>query len=200
MNKTTRVGAIIVAAGQSRRMGSPKMLLPWGSETVIERVVNQYLNAGIEPVVVVTGPTHAEISGLLDQTSALVVQNERYMQSEMLQSVQVGLTHITGPLEAVFIGLGDQPQISTRVIKELLDDFMQHPEKELIIPSHQMRRGHPWLIKRSLWDDILSLGPDESLRVFLSNNTQKITYCLVDSPEILADLDTPEDYQKQRPD
>jgi molybdenum cofactor cytidylyltransferase len=69
----------------------------------------------------------------------------------------------------------------------------------LIVPSYQKHRGHPWLIDCSLWGEVLALKPPENLRDFLRAKTEQIHYLEVDSPSILQDLDTPEDYQRFRP-
>jgi len=67
------------------------------------------------------------------------------------------------------------------------------------VPSFQMRRGHPWLVARPLWPEILALKPPESTRDFLAGHAHEIHYVNVDTPSILADLDTPEDYEKSHP-
>jgi len=69
----------------------------------------------------------------------------------------------------------------------------------LVIPSFQMRRGHPWLIARQLWQEVLEIKPPRTLRDFLQANQEKITYVVVDTPTIFWDIDTPEDYERQKP-
>jgi CTP:molybdopterin cytidylyltransferase MocA len=62
-----------------------------------------------------------------------------------------------------------------------------------------MQRGHPWLVARPLWDDLLELKPPKTPRDFLKKHARKIQYVTVDSPSIIEDLDTPEDYLKHKP-
>ena len=70
----------------------------------------------------------------------------------------------------------------------------------MLLPSFQMRRGHPWLVGREFWDELLALQTPATLRDFVRKHAQEIQYLNLDTPTILADLDTPEDYQKFRPD
>jgi molybdenum cofactor cytidylyltransferase len=69
----------------------------------------------------------------------------------------------------------------------------------IIVPSYKMRRGHPWIIERSMWQAVLELQPRDSLRTFLSQRRDMIDYLAVDTESILLDLDTPLDYQNQKP-
>ena len=94
--------------------------------------------------------------------------------------------------------LGDQPQIEEGVVKGVCERFLTNAGK-IVVPSYQMRRGHPWLVERSLWGEIFELGGGQSLRGFLNQHANEIDYLLTDRSSILADLDTPEDYRQQRP-
>ena len=75
----------------------------------------------------------------------------------------------------------------------------QETQARIVIPSYQLRRGHPWLIENSLWNALLAMPAGSSLRDFLQLHQAEITYAMVDTPSILKDMDTPEDYQAQRP-
>lgn len=194
-----RIGAIVMAAGQSRRMGRPKMTLPWGATTVIGQVVATLLACELEPVIVVTGGNANLVRGALEHFPVLFAHNERFQETEMLQSLQVGIELLPTDVEAVLIVLGDQPQITERVIKAILERHRVKKSK-LIVPSYQMRRGHPWLIIRSFLPEIAALKENETLRTFLVQHADQIDYLLVDTPTILADLDTPAEYDDQKPD
>jgi molybdenum cofactor cytidylyltransferase len=95
--------------------------------------------------------------------------------------------------------LGDQPQIEEKTVREMLD--LYHLEKPfLIVPSFNMRRGHPWLIEKSLWPDIQGMIPPFTMRYFFQLHHPMIRYIDVDTSSVLSDLDTPEDYENNRPD
>jgi len=194
------ISAIILAAGQSKRMGEPKMLLPWGNVTVIERVITVFAQAGIEDILVITGAALEQVDDIVLSCAIRYpvrsIYNDRYASGEMLSSIQCGLRNlIDRGIGTALIGLGDQPQVQERSVK-LIVDLYARTKSPLVVPSYQMRRGHPWLVAQSLWDEILSLPEDQSPRDFLNKHAGKIQYADTDSPDILADLDTPEDYRK----
>ncbi|MEM7128969.1 MAG: nucleotidyltransferase family protein [Chloroflexota bacterium] len=204
------IGAVIAAAGQSRRMGQPKQLLPWGERTVIEAVVEKLEAAGVSPIVCVVGRRGAEIEQALATTSAYVIHNSLYKSTEMLYSFQMGIAYlgelIAAPsspstdsgridpeLTGTLLSLGDQPHIPLSILRQICTQIQKVPEK-IVIPSHQMRRGHPFFIPRMLWPQVTSLGQEESLRSLLQTHTELIEYVNLNSDAILADMDTPEDY------
>lgn len=193
------IAAVILAAGRSQRMGQPKMTLPWGDTTVIGRVCEVLLGAGVAQQVVVTGGAHAEVVEALANFPVQVVFNGLFAQQEMLTSFQVGLRQLDEDIQAALVCLGDQPQIERRLVVRLMEEYEQSGAG-LIVPSYQMRRGHPWLLDRSYWQEVLALESAYSLRDFLNQHQSEIHYLAVDSRSVLLDLDTPEDYQKMRPD
>ena len=192
------ISAVILAAGQSKRMGQPKMLLPWGKSTVIGHVIYTFLTAEIEDVVVVTGGAREQVESAIRAYPVRIIHNPDYEAGEMLSSLQCGLRAVSEQAQAALIGLGDQPQVQEKSLQLIRGAYLANPTS-LIVPSFQMRRGHPWLVLRSLWDEILELKPPESLRDFLNRHAHEIQYVSVDTPTILADLDTPQDYRKSRP-
>ena len=192
------ISAIILAAGLSKRMGQPKMVLPWGEATVIENVIVTFMKAGVEDILVVTGGAQDHVEALLDRHPVRKVRNEDYASGEMLSSLQCGLSTIPDRAQAVLIGLGDQPQVQEGTIR-LICNAYQTDNSLLIVPSFRMKRGHPWLVARSLWQTILDLRPPKTLRDFMNAHATQIQYVNVDTSTILADLDTPEDYQNSRP-
>jgi molybdenum cofactor cytidylyltransferase len=193
----SKVTAIILAAGQSRRMGQPKMLLPWGGTTVLGKVIETLKTAGMEDLLVVTGGDREQVEAIV-QGSARVVFNAEYASLEMLSSIQYGLGAIKPKAQAALICLGDQPQIQVRSVQVILQEH-ENTGASLIVPSYQMKRGHPWLAAKEWWDEILEMKPSESPREFLNRHAKEIIYIDVDTPSILADLDTPEDYLKSHP-
>ncbi len=199
MTTKSIIGAVVLAAGMSRRMGQPKQLLPWGKTTVIGQVVNVLQAAQVAQIVVVTGKSREQVEQTLKNTSAQCVFNPRYETSEMLTSLKVGISRLHDEVQAVLVVLGDQPQIQVSVVQGLIEQY-RLGKGVLIVPSYQMRRGHPWLVDRSLWQEILQMDDErESMRNFLNHHAQDIVYYLVDTPSILTDMDTPEDYQQMRP-
>ena len=197
------IAAIILAAGQSKRMGQPKMSLPWGTVTVIEQVIRVFAGAGMEDILVITGGAHERVQEIIlnccGEYPVRTAYNKDYENGEMLSSIQCGLRDLTQEsIGAAIIGLGDQPQVEESSVRRVCEAFLQ-TKSPLVVPSYRMRRGHPWLVARSLWDEILGLSPDQTPRNFLNAHAEDIHYVEMDSPGILADLDTPEDYRVARP-
>lgn len=192
--RALRVSALVLAAGQSRRMGRPKMTLPWGKTTVIGRVVLNLMEAGLQEIVVVTGGDRQAVEAALRDLPVCLVFNPDHAAGEMLSSVQVGLRALSAQARAALIVLGDQPMVPPQVIRAVAaHDLLQ---ARLVIPSYQRRRGHPWLLRRDLWPEVLALQPPQTLRDFLDAHAAEIYYLNVGTEAVIQDLDTPADYEK----
>jgi len=197
------ITAIILAAGRSTRMGSPKMLLPWGDTTIIEHVISVFSKAGIHDILVVTGGAREEMEVVVRNCQknypVRSVFNKDYLAGDMLSSMQCGLQYLLEKSsEAALIRLGDQPQVQERSVQLLCEAYSQ-TKSPLVVPSFQMRRGHPWLVARELWDEIIAMQSSQTPRDFLNPHAKDIQYVEMDTPSILADLDTPEEYLKFKP-
>jgi molybdenum cofactor cytidylyltransferase len=194
-NTDPKISAIVVAAGLSTRMGSPKMLLKWKNSTVLEIVLTTVTESLFDEVILVYGAFREEILDIAKDFPIRAIYNPVFANGSMLNSLQTGLLAISNNPDGFMIILGDQPHLSNETIGKLAADYREQQAK-LIIPSYHMRRGHPWLIKYALKNEILALKEPETLRDFLKNHENDIHYTLVDDPGILSDLDTPEDYQR----
>jgi molybdenum cofactor cytidylyltransferase len=192
------ISVIILAAGESKRMGQPKMLLPWGNLTVIEHVVTTFLNAGLEDILVITGGAREKVEHVLARYPVRQIHNRDYAAGEMLSSLQCGIREMPVQAQAALIALGDQPQVEERSVRVLCEAYRTDMSK-LIVPSFRMKRGHPWLVGRPLWSEVRALRPPETPRDFLNKFADTIQYVDLDTPTILADLDTAEDYRKSHP-
>jgi molybdenum cofactor cytidylyltransferase len=195
------VSAVLLAAGLSSRMGHPKLLLPWGGTTVLGQVVSTFIAAGMEEIVIVTGGVRDQVERLVaelaKESPVRVVYNPEYLRGEMLSSIQAGLTALDSRTCAALIGLGDQPQVREETVRCICATFVR-TRSPLVIPSFQNRRGHPWLAARPLWPKILALPISTTPRQFLNTYAGQVEYVAADQ-SILQDLDTPEDYARQRP-
>jgi len=198
MMSANKVGAVVLAAGLSQRMGQPKMILPWGKTTVIGQVISTLLAAQVAEVAVVTGGAHCQVEEVLQNMPVCIAFNAEYNDGQMLTSLRTGLRCLSDEVDAALIVLGDQPQIEARTVQEVVSVY-RTTRAHLVVPSYQMRRGHPWVIARSLWQELLDPAYQMTMRDFLKAHADEICYHLVDTPSILADLDTPEDYARQRP-
>jgi len=209
------ISAIILAAGKSIRMGQPKMLLPWGNTTVLGKVIETIQNAGIKNILVITGGARVEVEKIAAHYNVRTCHNGNFENGGMLESIQLGLQRLLPPpslrdispksfrfgggqREGALICLGDQPQVEERSVRIVREMFLAQ-KSSIVVPSYQMRRGHPWLVASELWDEVLQMRAPESMRDFLNKHGHEIFYIEHDAPDILQDLDTPEDYLKHKP-
>ena len=191
------ISAIVLAAGASKRMGEPKMLMPWGKSTVLQTIISTLQAASVNDILVVTGGARQQVEMLVGKTVQTVFNSE-YEKGEMLSSIQLGLSVKMHEASAALICLGDQPQVKERTVRSVCEAFF-HNKARIVVPSYEMQRGHPWLIARPLWDEFLALKPPRTPRDFLKKHAGKIQYVTVDTPSIIEDLDTHEDYLKYKP-
>jgi molybdenum cofactor cytidylyltransferase len=190
------IGAVILAAGQSRRMGRNKMLLPFGTSTVLETIVAEVAACkSVFDLVVVTGHEPDRITALLASQPVRCVFNPDYARAEMLASLQVGLRALPAEVQAALIVPGDHPRLRREVIQSVIDAYQPGT---LVIPSYQLKRGHPILVDRAWWDELLTLPETATLRDFIRAHEDHIRYVVVETDSVLTDVDTPEEYQSLR--
>lgn len=189
------IWAIILAAGESKRMGEPKMLLPFGDKTIIETVIDRVLPAKVDKIMVVTGARRAEIEEVLKPLPVKVVFNPSY-KTGMLSSVQAGFKALPEDADAVLILLGDQPFVPTAVMDAVVEEY-KSSNKRMVVPIHTGLRGHPLLIDMRYRDEIQRLDHEVGLRGLLHKHPQDVHELKVEDASILRDLDDMEDYQTE---
>ena len=202
---TRHIAAVVAAAGRSTRMGAPKQLLPWQGATVVGTVVDNLHQAGAGPVVVVVGHEAEAVAAALAGKPVQIVANPAYRTGEMLASHQAGLRRLIDaatPPQALPLGallaLGDQPHIPAGAIRSVVEQALATPQR-IVIPSYNMRRGHPIYLPAALWDEALALGADETLRTLLNRHAGDIRYVDSQTSAVLHDIDTPDDYAALKP-
>ena len=190
-----RVVGVVLAAGESRRMGRLKALLPFGPHTVIEQVLQPLLQADLAAVTVVLGYRAADIAAVLDGLPVQLLHNPQY-QHGMTTSVQVALRDITPIPEAYLLALVDQPHLRLDLIQQLLAAFA-HTRKGLVIPTYEGKRGHPIILSAAYRQDVLALGLDQGLNVVTRGHPDDTLEVPVSSDDILRDMDYPEEYEAE---
>lgn len=187
-----QVGAIILAAGSSARMGEFKPLLSIGPKTLLGHTFSLFHKNGIEDIVVVTGHQSRELKQELNQYPCRSVLNENYNDG-MFSSVQVGVKALDTSSDSFFLLPVDIPLVRQDTIHKLLEAMDQDPRSLIFYPEYQTRRGHPPLIRRTLAAAILSYDDQGGLRALLRRYSQQSRNVLVDDPYILLDADTQND-------
>ncbi len=195
----TRIAAIVLAAGMSTRMGQQKLLLPWGKETVISQIIDAIQKAGLTQIIVVTGKEDRELNSVLSQLPITHVTNSDYANGSMVTSLQKGMKAIQDKnIAASMIFLGDQPTVLVNTIHSIIEAYLRSGS-DIVVPSFQLHQGHPWLIDRKLWVEIQNLTSENTMKDFLAQRKKSIQYVIVDSPTVLQDMDTPEEFRKIKP-
>ena len=188
--------AIVLAAGQSKRMGAQKLLLPWGGTTIISHIVDQLLQTALDRIVLVTGYDEALVSTELSGQSVILVHNPHY-RSGMLSSVRCGIKALPSDCHAALVTLGDQPMISSPLIDQMITAF-DPQDKQILVPLYQGQRGHPLLFSRCYFSEVLTQFDNVGLRGLLQVHAQDILELKVSTPSVLGDIDHPEDYERER--
>jgi molybdenum cofactor cytidylyltransferase len=181
-------------------MGRPKLALPVAGRTVLEHVVTALHGGGVHPVLVVLGPHVAELAGVAERAGASVLLLPE-PTPDMRATVERGLawleeTYRPTPDDAWLLVPADHPTLDAEVIRAVCAARQEHPERSLIVPTWQGRRGHPTLITFAHSEGIRHHPASEGLNTYLRQHVSETLELPVDSPAVVADLDTPEDYER----
>jgi len=186
------VSAILLGAGESKRMGVNKLLLPWGRKIIFEQCLDTLLHSKVKEVIVVTNERiKSKVDGLKDK-KAKVVNNPYYRQG-MSTSIRMGLKVMDPDSRGILIALGDQPFLKARTINALIKAF-SHWKGGIIVPSFRGNRGHPVIFHRKYKKELLKLKGDMGGRSILEDHPKDVKAVRVRSEGVLKDIDTWEDY------
>lgn len=189
------IGAVVLGAGESRRMGQSKLLLPFGGRTVIEHIVEELQDSEVHEILVVVGHEPEGIRDALEGKPVRIVENPDYSQG-MLSSIRCGLRALSPHVAGALIVLGDQPSISSDLVDRLIYAF-RGTEMGIVVPKYGNRRGHPLLIARKLFPDVLTSFDDVGLRGLFEFRWKELFELPSADPAVLSDMDTPEEYQRE---
>ncbi len=186
------IAAILLAAGQSRRMGAFKPLLPFGERTVVECCVNYLTEGGADTVVVVVGHRKEETRAALYNLPVRIAVNLD-AESEMSASIARGVELLDDETEAILVAPVDLPAIPAEVPRALIETW-RRTGAPLILPEHNGRGGHPVLLDASLRAELLNLDARRGLRALFDAHRAETLRVPVHSPYIARDMDTWDDY------
>ena len=189
------IWSIILAAGESKRMGFPKMLLEFHGKTMIENVIEHVAGSDTDGILVVLGAGMEILSSLVGKYDVKCCYNENYREG-MLSSVQCGFRNLPADFEAVMVFQGDQPFIRPTVINTVINEY-RSSGRGIVIPVFNGKRGHPLLLDRKYRDQIDLLDPAEGLRSITYLNSGDVHEVETNEPGILRDFDTYDDYKNE---
>jgi molybdenum cofactor cytidylyltransferase len=190
VQRAPRVAAIVLAAGQSSRMGSNKMLADTGGMPMIRRTVSA-VQPAVDSLVVVTGRDSAEVEKALDGLNVSTVCNPDFAGG-LSTSLKRGLEAVPGDADAVVVCLGDMPLVDTSVIRRLIAGFNPAEHRSICVPVHDGRRGNPVLWGKQHFGALMSLGGDKGGRGLFDMLADEIVDIPMPDKSVLTDIDTPE--------
>jgi len=188
------IAGLILAAGESTRMGQDKALLTYRGRTFLETIVGTLHEAGIERIVVVLGHHAEEIQSAVTLEGVETVTNRDYARGQT-SSLQTGLRALESPdLEAIVLCLVDHPLVSADTVRRLITSFRE-TGAAVAIPTYQDQRGHPVLIGRALFSELLGLDAGEGANTVIRKYREATQLVAVSDHGVVLDVDDAETYR-----
>jgi len=189
------IWAIILAAGESRRMGFPKMLLAFEGKTMIENVISNVHESKVNRIMVVLGAVREPLVQVIEKSDVRYCYNDNFKDG-MLSSVICGFRNLPSDYNAVMVFQGDQPLIKPAAINTVIEAYLSSG-KGIVIPVHKKRRGHPILIDRKYRNEVEYLSPARGLRSLAQKFSDDVLEIETEETGILRDFDTYDEYRKE---
>jgi molybdenum cofactor cytidylyltransferase len=186
------LAAVILSGGESRRMGSPKALIPYRGRTFLQHLLDAARHPKISPVLVVLGPHAAEITREVALDPANVVINHDW-QLGQLSSIQAALRHLATREETdgIILFLVDHPLISAALVDQLVAEFYRSG-KPIIVPAYRGQRGHPVIFARRLYEELLAAPLDQGARAVVWNHAEEVLTVPTEEEGVVLNLNDPE--------
>ena len=182
---------IILAAGESRRMGYPKPLLDIGGRPFIEHIAETML-AVVPRLVIVIGAHRERVRAAIPRDARIaIVENPDYSRGQ-LSSLKVGIGVIQPDSAGAIVHLGDHPMVRVETFRAIVDSY-HRTGKPIVIARHDGRRGHPVIFDRAMFAELLSAPEEEGARHVVNADPSRVAYVDLNDPGINLDLDTPSD-------
>lgn len=186
---------MVLAAGEARRFGAPKLLAPFGESTVLGCVVSALREAGLSPIVVVAGAQPSEIVRHLRGSGVRTLANPA-PERGMVSSVRLGVAALPDGVGRFLVALGDQPRVPAETISHLLRAHASSG-KGIAVPVHNGKRGHPVAFAGRYRAAILALNDSQTLRDLIHANRDDVAEVTCASDAVVQDIDTREQYERE---
>jgi molybdenum cofactor cytidylyltransferase len=190
--RAARIAAIVLAAGQSRRMGRVnKLLAPVDGKPMVRHVLDSLAAAQAGPVVVVTGHDYAAVEAALPKKGFSLTHNPDYA-SGLSSSLRRGLAALPDNVDGVLVCLGDMPRVAPEVIDRLIAAFNPTEGRAICVPTWQGKRGNPVLFARRFFAEMQDIAGDTGARALIGEHSEVVCEVAMDDDAVLLDIDTPE--------
>jgi molybdenum cofactor cytidylyltransferase len=190
----TRVSAVVLAAGMSKRMGQIKQLLPLGETTLLGHVLAAVQSSQADECLLILGSAAEAIKEKVALNNVKVVVNEAYSEG-MSTSLRAGLANVAPQADGALIILADQPFVKAATIDRLIEEYKKS-RPQVAIPVHQGFRGNPVLLDRSVFAEAMGIQGDIGCRAIFGNRVKNVLKVPVDDAGILIDADSPEEFDR----
>ena len=197
MNEMTRllesIAPVILAAGNSERMGYPKALLPLGEEIFLTRILRILREAGFARPRLVLGRDATLINACIGDYPADIYVNPDPDRGQ-LSSIQLGISELPEKFEAAMLWPVDQPAVSVETVRRLAGLFVMN-DCRIAVPLHGGKRGHPAIFHRTLFHEFMDAPMEKGAKGIISRYESETCFLVTDESAAFTDIDTPSDYQ-----
>ncbi|MFB7641516.1 nucleotidyltransferase family protein [Peribacillus butanolivorans] len=195
-----KVGAVILAAGMSTRMGKPKLLLPLNGQPLFKYALKATVDVSLQPIVLIAGHYIEEIRHYTHDLEGIeIIYNQNYANG-MASSLKLGIQAVKKDVDAVMVFLADQPLVSKSIVQILIDHYKAHKHEGIRIVRSKYKEdlGHPILFDAELFNEFDSIDGDQGGKEIIKKYTQLTKVISFDNQMWGMDVDTPEDYLKMK--
>ena len=189
------INAIVLAAGESRRMGKPKPLLRFKDKTFLDQIISALRDSDVDRITIVLGADAEMIKNSVDLSGTNIVINKDYKKGQ-LSSLSAAIEDTPQETDAILVCLVDNPFITKEVINKIIAKFKE-TNNPIIVPVFNGQRGHPTLFSKSLFSELVNAPKEQGARYVLYSNAEKVLELETSESTILIGIDTPEDYRFQ---
>ncbi len=194
MRKATSIAPIVLAAGDSTRMGYPKALLPLGDDTFLTHILATIEKVGLSKPSIVLGKAAPIIQPKIHKWQADVFINPDPDKGQ-LSSIRLALSHLNPGFDACMIWPVDHPAVSEKLVSDLVQLFVNNSLSLIALPSCRQKRGHPGIFDRILFRELMEAPLKKGPKEVLSRHQKEIAILHTDELAAIQDIDTPEDYR-----
>ncbi len=198
MAGTEIVAGVMLAAGSASRMGRPKQLLDWGGRPLVRAAAEEALAAQLDPLLVVVGAAADEVTAALAGLPVTIVPCPDYAAGQSA-SLRAGIAALGQRVDAAIVLLADQPFVTAAIVRRIAEEW-RATGAAIVAPVYRGVRGNPVLFARALFPELLGISGDQGARAVIAADPARVATVHFDDDRPLADIDTPEEYARLRPD
>lgn len=189
------ITAVLLAAGESSRMGQPKPLLPWKGLPLVQYQVSSLAEAGSSTIILVLGPNPADIAPYVSGPDTLQIVINTYFAEGKTTSIRLGVSQVSDDADGILLLAVDQPR-PPELIRQVIEEHLRSGAL-ITHPTYNGRGGHPIIFDSSLKEELLAITEEQQgIREVVGRHQESIHTVAVDSPVARLDLNTMDDYEK----